>query len=104
MLACAAGNELDGIEAESPLMDLSSATVLDVRIDEEREERPIGAGAVIEIEICELRERADEIPDEPVVVVCAHGTRSAEAVRFLANREIRARYLGGGMSWRARAE
>ncbi len=103
VLACAADNELDGIEAESPLMDLSSATVLDVRIDEEREERPIGAGAVVEIEIGELRERADEIPDGPLVVVCAHGTRSAEAVRFLASRGIQARYLGGGMSWRVRA-
>ncbi len=58
---------------------------------------------MVEIEIGELRERADEIPDGPLVVVCAHGTRSAEAVRFLASRGIQARYLGGGMSWRVRA-
>lgn len=102
VLACAAANELDGIEAESPLTELGSATVLDVRIDDERVERPIGAGTVLEIEVGELRDRIGEIPDGPVLVVCAHGTRSAEAVRWLVGRGVRARYLGGGMSWRAR--
>ena len=86
VLACAAQNELDGIEAESPLTDLSSATVLDVRIDEEREERPVEAGTVVEIEVGELRDRVDEFPEGPMIVVCAHGTRSAEAVRFLAGQ------------------
>jgi rhodanese-related sulfurtransferase len=57
----------------------------------------------VEIEIGDLRERVGEIPEGPLVVVCAHGTRSAEAVRFLAGRGIQARYLGGGMSWRSRA-
>lgn len=104
VLACAAENQTDGIEAESPLLDLSSAKVLDVRIDEEREERPVEAGTVVEIEIGELRDRADEIADGRFLVVCAHGTRSAEAVRFLASRGVRARYLGGGMSWRSRAK
>jgi NADPH-dependent 2,4-dienoyl-CoA reductase/sulfur reductase-like enzyme/rhodanese-related sulfurtransferase len=103
VLACAAQNELDGIEAESPLMDLSRATVLDVRIVEEREERPIATGSVVSIEIGELRSRVDEVPGGPLIVVCAHGTRSAEAVRWLTGRGIQARYLGGGMSWRARA-
>jgi NADPH-dependent 2,4-dienoyl-CoA reductase/sulfur reductase-like enzyme/rhodanese-related sulfurtransferase len=103
VLACAAQNQLDGIEAESPLMDLDSATVVDVRVDEEREERPIEAGTVIEIEVGELRERTNEIPGGPLLVACAHGTRSAEVVRWLAGRGIQARYLGGGMSWRSRA-
>jgi len=103
VLACAAQNELDGIEAESPLMDLSQATVLDVRIDEERKERPVEAGTVLEIEVGELRDRVDELPEGPLVVACAHGTRSAEAVRFLAGKGVQARYLGGGMSWRVRA-
>jgi NADPH-dependent 2,4-dienoyl-CoA reductase/sulfur reductase-like enzyme/rhodanese-related sulfurtransferase len=103
VLACAAQNQIDGIEAESPLLDLSRATVLDVRIDEEREERPIDAGAVVEIEVGELRGRTDEIPDGPLLVACAHGTRSAEVVRWLAGRGVSARYLGGGMSWRSRA-
>jgi NADPH-dependent 2,4-dienoyl-CoA reductase/sulfur reductase-like enzyme/rhodanese-related sulfurtransferase len=104
VLACAAQNELDGIEGSSPLMDLSGATVLDVRIDEEREERPVEAGTVVEIEVGELRDRIDELPGGPLTVVCAHGTRSAEAVRFLTSRGINARYLGGGMSWRTRTK
>jgi NADPH-dependent 2,4-dienoyl-CoA reductase/sulfur reductase-like enzyme/rhodanese-related sulfurtransferase len=104
VLACAAQNELDGIEAESPLMDLRAATVLDVRIDEEREERPVVAGTVVEIEVGELRDRFDEVPEGPLVVICAHGTRSAEVVRYLVDKGIKARYLGGGMSWRVRAE
>jgi NADPH-dependent 2,4-dienoyl-CoA reductase/sulfur reductase-like enzyme/rhodanese-related sulfurtransferase len=103
VLACAAQNELDGIEGESPLTDLGSATVLDVRIDEERQERPVEAGRVIEIEVGELRERTEEIPDGPLLVACAHGTRSAEVVRWLAGRGVRSRYLAGGMSWRVRA-
>jgi NADPH-dependent 2,4-dienoyl-CoA reductase/sulfur reductase-like enzyme/rhodanese-related sulfurtransferase len=103
VLACAAQNALDGIEPESPLADLGTATVLDVRVDGEREERPVEAGRLVEIEVGELRDRADEIPGEPLLVVCAHGTRSAEVVRWLAGRGVTARYLGGGMSWRARA-
>lgn len=104
VLACAACNELDGIESESPLMNLGSTTVLDVRVGEEREERPLEAGTLVEIEACELRERVSEIPVGPLVVVCAHGTRSAEVVRWLAGRGVQARYLGGGMSWRVRAK
>jgi len=103
VLACAASNELDGVEAESPLVDLSSSKVLDVRISEEREERPVEAGEVVAIALGELRERADEIPSGPLVVVCAHGTRSAEVARWLDGQGIQARYLGGGMSWRVRA-
>jgi NADPH-dependent 2,4-dienoyl-CoA reductase/sulfur reductase-like enzyme/rhodanese-related sulfurtransferase len=103
VLAFAADNQTEGIEMESPLSDLSSVTVLDVRVPEEREERPIAAGKVVEIEASELHDRANEIPEGPILVVCAHGTRSAEVVRWLAHRGTRARYLGGGVSWRVRA-
>jgi NADPH-dependent 2,4-dienoyl-CoA reductase/sulfur reductase-like enzyme/rhodanese-related sulfurtransferase len=102
VLACAAQNELDGIEAVSPLTELLTSVVLDVRIDEERVERPIEAGRVIEIEVAELRDRTAEIPGGPLLVACAHGTRSAEVVRWLAGRGVQSRYLGGGMSWRVR--
>jgi rhodanese-related sulfurtransferase len=88
---------------ESPLSDLSSATVLDVRVPEEREERPIAAGELIEIEVGEVAGRIDELPEGPLVVACAHGTRSAEVVRWLTHRGTSARYLGGGVSWRVRA-
>jgi len=103
VLAMAAANQVDGIEAVAPDTDLSKETVLDVRVEAEREERPLTAGALHEIEVSELRGRADEIPDGPLLVACAHGTRSAEVVRWLANRGTQARYLGGGVSWRVRA-
>jgi len=102
VVAMAAQNQIDGIEAMSPLTNLRTMTVLDVRVPEERAERPLAAKHVIEIEIGELRERAGDIPDGDVVVACAHGTRSAEAVRWLIERGTTARYLGGGVSWRAR--
>ncbi len=102
VLAMAAQNQIDGIEALSPLTDLRLMTVLDVRVPEERAERPLAAKNLIEIEASELRQRATDVPDEDVVVACAHGTRSAEVVRWLSQRGITARYLGGGVSWRFR--
>jgi NADPH-dependent 2,4-dienoyl-CoA reductase/sulfur reductase-like enzyme/rhodanese-related sulfurtransferase len=103
VLAMAAANQADGIDVVSPVADLSGETVLDVRVPEEREERPLSAGTLIEIEAVELRGRTAELPDGELVVACAHGTRSAEVVRWLASQGRRARYLGGGMSWRVRA-
>ncbi|MBW1882487.1 MAG: hypothetical protein JRJ58_03085 [Deltaproteobacteria bacterium] len=42
-----------------------------------------------------------ELEDPPGVVVCERGTRSAEAVRLLRRHGVHARYLGGGLHWRA---
>jgi rhodanese-related sulfurtransferase len=103
VLAMAAANQVEAIESVSPLTDLSREIVLDVRVPEEREERPLTAGELHEIEVSELRDRVDEIPEGRILVACAHGTRSAEAVRWLANWGVQARYLGGGVSWRVRA-
>jgi NADPH-dependent 2,4-dienoyl-CoA reductase/sulfur reductase-like enzyme/rhodanese-related sulfurtransferase len=103
VLAMAAANQVDGIESVSPVVDLARETVLDIRVPEEREERPLTAANLCEIEVSELRDRADEIPDGPLLVACAHGTRSAEVVRWLSHRGVQARYLGGGVSWRVRA-
>ena len=99
----AAESQTEGIDMMSPLTDLETTTVLDVRVPEEREDRPLTARKLIEIEVGEVRDRAGEIPEGPLVVACAHGTRSAEVVRWLTQRGIRARYLGGGVSWRVRA-
>ncbi len=104
VVAMAAQNQIDGIEAVSPLTDLRSMTVLDVRIPEEREERPLTARQLVAIDAVELRDRAEEVPDGNLLVACAHGTRSAEVVRWLAQRGTRGRYVGGGVSWRVRAE
>jgi NADPH-dependent 2,4-dienoyl-CoA reductase/sulfur reductase-like enzyme/rhodanese-related sulfurtransferase len=102
VLAHAALNQEDGIEMISPTSDLGSAVVLDVRTDEERAERPIEAGRLLEIEMPSIRERLGELPDEPLVIACAHGTRSAEIVRLLAHHQREACLLGGGVSWRVR--
>jgi pyruvate/2-oxoglutarate dehydrogenase complex dihydrolipoamide dehydrogenase (E3) component/rhodanese-related sulfurtransferase len=103
VLAMAALNQVDGIEAVAPLTDVGTVTVLDVRVEEERHERPLTAGLLVEIEASELRAREQEIPDGELIVACAHGTRSAEIVRWLRWRGTEARYLGGGVSWRVRA-
>jgi NADPH-dependent 2,4-dienoyl-CoA reductase/sulfur reductase-like enzyme/rhodanese-related sulfurtransferase len=103
VLAMAAINQTEGIEMMSPLTNLATATVLDVRVPEERAERPLKAKRVVEIEAGELSQRPDDVPDGPLLVACAHGTRSAEVVRRLAHRGVQARYLGGGVSWRVRA-
>lgn len=103
VLAMAAANQIEGIESVAPDIDLSNQTVLDVRVPEEREERPLAAAELHEIEVRELRDRAGDIPDQPLLVACAHGTRSAEVVRWLTHRGVPARYLGGGVSWRVRA-
>jgi rhodanese-related sulfurtransferase len=103
VLAMAAQNQIDGVEAMSPLTDLRTLDVLDVRVPEERAERPLQARNLVEIEASELRSRADEIGGRDLLVVCAHGTRSAEVVRWLTQRGIRARYVGGGVSWRTQA-
>jgi NADPH-dependent 2,4-dienoyl-CoA reductase/sulfur reductase-like enzyme/rhodanese-related sulfurtransferase len=102
VLAMAAQNQMDGVEAISPLTDLRTLDVLDVRVPEERAERPLTARNLVEIEAAELHSRGDEIGGQNIVVACAHGTRSAEVVRWLASRGIGARYVGGGTSWRAR--
>jgi rhodanese-related sulfurtransferase len=102
VLGMAAQNQMDGVEAMSPLTDLRTLDVLDVRVPEERAERPLQARNLVEIEAGELRSRVDEIGGRHLMVVCAHGTRSAEVVRWLATRGIGARYLGGGVSWRVR--
>ena len=65
----------------SPLTDLRSTTVLDVRVLEEREKRSLDALWLTEIEVSEIRDRAEGIPQERLLVACAHGTRSAEVVR-----------------------
>ncbi len=103
VLAMAAQNQIDGIETVSPLTDLRTMTVLDVRVEEEREERPLAAKDLIEIEVSDLRSRFADLPERPLLVVCAHGTRSAEVVRWLDHQGRTARFLGGGVSWRVRA-
>ena len=56
------------------------------------------------MELGALSSRLDEIDPATALVVCEKGTRSAEAVRLLQRRGIRARYIGGGLRWRTLAK
>jgi NADPH-dependent 2,4-dienoyl-CoA reductase/sulfur reductase-like enzyme/rhodanese-related sulfurtransferase len=98
--ACAAQNQEDGVEAESPTVGLED--VVDVRLPEERERRPADAEHTEELSVVELRDAPPTGPAPPGLMVCERGTRSAEAARLLLDRGG-ARYLGGGLQWREAA-
>lgn len=102
--AMVALNQEDGIEALPPLSSLGDAQVLDVRHPEERQARPAKAASVLTMPLEQLRERHRELGSGPWVVACERGTRSAEAVRWLMQQGISARYVGGGLRWRELAE
>ncbi len=95
--ACAAQNQEDGVEAEPPTAPLED--VIDVRLPEERRQRPVEAAAVDERSVVELRDASQADAPLAGLVVCERGARSAEAVRLLKGRGG-ARYLGGGLQWR----
>ena len=97
----ALNNEAENLQVLPPDTDLSGAVVLDVRTPEERESRPVEAGRVMEINLEDVGSRIDELPKTGLVVVCAHGARSAEVVRRLAHHGVEAAYVAGGMTWRA---
>ena len=99
----ALNNEAEDLQVLPPDTDLSGAVVLDVRTPEERESRPVQAEKVLEINLEEIGNRLEELPREGLIVVCAHGARSAEVVRRLAHHGIEAAYVAGGMTWRAYA-
>jgi rhodanese-related sulfurtransferase len=99
VLACVAQNQEDGIEADSPLSALGE--VIDVRLPEERAERPVPAANVHEVALSSLRSNGEETLRG--TVVCERGGRAAETVRLLHTSGSPARYLGGGLIWRTRA-
>jgi len=99
-----AQNQEDGVEAVSPDGALDGVRLLDVRLAEESAARPVVADRAEHIALGELPGRLDEIEGATEIVVCERGTRSAEAVRLLRRQGIGARYLGGGLRWRALAE
>ena len=101
--AMVAENREDGVTPLAPGSLRAGEAILDVRHDAEAEERPLDLPDVVRIPLESLRERIGDVDLRPWVVVCERGTRSAEAVRMLSERDIPASYLGGGLRWRFHA-
>ncbi len=102
--AFVARNHMEGVRCMSPLATVAGHRVLDVRLAAEQKARPWRWGESLHIPMEELRSRLAELDNAgPWFVVCERGTRSAEAVRWLGERGLDARYLGGGMIWRCNA-
>ena len=101
LAAMVAENQVEGVESVSPREEWGEHAVLDVRSLDEVETRPVDADRLIRIPLEELTERLGELDDSVEWVICERGTRSAEAVRLLLRHGFRARYLGGGLHWRA---
>ena len=95
-------NQEDGIEADSPTTSFDGRRVLDLREPAERQGRPVPASDVTPVTLSALREATAAVAGGSApLLVCAHGTRAAEAVRVLQRQGISARYLGGGLSFSA---
>jgi len=76
-------------------------TLVDVREAVEVQEKPLEVAylQLVTIPFTELRQQIDKIPrDKPLLVICAKGVRSAEAVRVLKHSGIEnVKYVGGGL-------
>lgn len=71
--------------------------LIDVREMEEHKEASIPDS--LNIPLGELPQRHTELPQgKPIVVMCARGGRSAQAVKFLAKHNIEAINLVGGIT------
>ena len=102
--AYVARNHMEGVLCTSPMAAVDGHRILDVRLAAEQEARPWRWGESLHIPVEELRPRMAELDHlESWMVVCERGTRSAEAVRWLRQQNLDARYLGGGMIWRCNA-
>jgi rhodanese-related sulfurtransferase len=84
--------------AEYVIMSMQPHTLLDVRQDVEWASGH--AEAAMHVPLSELKQRSNEIvPDQPVVVICASGNRSAMAATLLAKTGFTEVYnFSGGMS------
>jgi pyruvate/2-oxoglutarate dehydrogenase complex dihydrolipoamide dehydrogenase (E3) component/rhodanese-related sulfurtransferase len=104
VVAMVAQNQRDGVESASPAEPIDGASVLDVRTGQGPEADPLVTSRVHRIPMADLDRRSIELDDAEHLVVCARGARAAEAVRLLSGRGLRARFVGGGLSWRRKLD
>lgn len=99
--ACGSGNEgyrnVNPQEAKQ-LIDDNKVAVIDVRTPEEFAEGHIPNSKLIPLQ--ELESRLDELnKDEPYLIVCRSGNRSAQASELLGNNGFKKIYnMTGGMN------
>lgn len=87
---------VDGTQARA--LVAQGATLLDVRTEGEWGARHLDGAVLIPVQ--ELGGRLAEVPrDKPVVVYCASGARSSQAVAMLREAGYDARDLGGMSRW-----
>ncbi len=101
--AFVAANQEEGVEATAPIASASVDGVLDLRLPKERARQAAPARRLLERELASARSGWRPEDGERWTALCAHGTRSAEFVRYLGGSDSGVRYLGGGLSWRRAA-
>lgn len=103
LAACGSGNEgyrnVDAKQAKQ-LIDDNKVTVIDVRTQEEFQEGHIPNAILIPVQ--ELEGKLKELQkEEPYLIVCRSGNRSAQASEILGNNGFKKIYnmMGGMNTW-----
>ncbi len=91
-----AAPQLTVIQLQAMLTLSEPPVLLDVREESEREICQLPSN--VHIPLGQLVQRAAELPhDQPIVVYCHHGGRSARAVQWLREQGFDATNLSGGI-------
>lgn len=92
--------ELDPAQVQKALAGVHPPLLLDVR--EAHEWREVRIPAALHIPMNSVPDRLDELPrSRPLVVVCAHGSRSYGVAHYLREQGFDASSLQGGITrWR----
>lgn len=93
--------EISAAELQAELTSESAPFLLDVR--EPYEWQQVRMPGAVHIPMNDIPQRVDELPhDSPIVVICAHGSRSYGVAGYLLEEGYTARSLAGGLSGWAR--
>ncbi len=94
---------LNALELSEKLKDSKQAVVIDVRQPEEYREGHIAGSKLIPLG--ELNKRMNELPkNKEIICVCASGSRSQSATKFLVDAGFDAFNMNGGMYMWQRAK